>query len=250
MGNDLTHDAFLGGRLTLAQPAKGYRAGVDPVLLAAAIPAEPGDNVLELGCGTGAALLCLGARVTGLDLAGVEMQPDYAALAEENARTNSIAARIVTADLRDLPADLRNTSFQHVIANPPYFDRSHGTGSTEPGRDTAFGGDTPLGDWIEAATRRLAPKGTLTIIQRIERLPDLLRAMDHRLGSIVARPIAGRAGRDPDRVLLSARKGGRAPFRLTTPLILHMGNRHERDEEDYTPEIRAVLRDGAALAPA
>ncbi|PWG16540.1 tRNA1(Val) (adenine(37)-N6)-methyltransferase [Salibaculum griseiflavum] len=244
---DVTRDAFLGGRLVLHQPRRGYRAGVDPVLLAAATPARSGHSVLELGCGVGAALFCLAARVPDLDLTGVEFQPDYADLARRNATDNRISARIETADLRALPADLRNRSFDHVIANPPYFDRRLGTSSDTAGREMAFGGDTPLRDWLDVATRRLAPKGYLTLIQKADRLPDLLTAMDDRLGSVVIRPIAGRAGRDADRVLVSARKEGRAPFRLCAPLILHDGPEHGADAEDYTAEIRAVLRDGAAL---
>ncbi|KPP83994.1 MAG: putative O-methyltransferase [Rhodobacteraceae bacterium HLUCCA08] len=243
---DLTRDAFLGGRLTLWQPRQGYRAGVDPVLLAASVPARAGQRVLELGCGTGAALLCLGARVPGLALTGVELQPAYADLARRNADDNGIAARIACADLRDLPGELRD-SYDHVLMNPPYFDRARGTGSRAADRDTAFGGDTPLADWIEVATRRLAPKGRLSVIQRIERLPELLRAIDQRLGSIAVWPVAGRAGRPPGRILLSAIKGGRAPFVLAAPLILHDGPEHGRDSEDYTAEIRAVLRAGAAL---
>ena len=78
---ELTHDGFLGGRLHLWQPRRGYRAGVDPVLLAASVPAQAGQSVLDLGCGAGAAMLCLGVRVPGLDLNGLEVQPDYAALA-------------------------------------------------------------------------------------------------------------------------------------------------------------------------
>jgi tRNA1Val (adenine37-N6)-methyltransferase len=46
---ETTFDAFLGGRITLEQPTKGYRAGVDPVLLAASVPARAGQSVLELG---------------------------------------------------------------------------------------------------------------------------------------------------------------------------------------------------------
>ena len=69
---ELTRDAFLGGLVHLWQPRSGYRAGVDPVLLAATIPAVSGQRVLELGCGVGAAVLCLGARVAGLELVGVE----------------------------------------------------------------------------------------------------------------------------------------------------------------------------------
>ena len=71
MDDDLTHDAFLGGRLHLWQPRRGYRAGVDPVLLAASVPAKAGQSVLDLGCGAGAAALCLGAREPGLELLGM-----------------------------------------------------------------------------------------------------------------------------------------------------------------------------------
>jgi tRNA1Val (adenine37-N6)-methyltransferase len=84
-GEDLTRDAFLGGRLHVWQPARGYRAGTDPVFLAAACPARSGEHVLELGCGVGVASLCLAARVEGLALTGVERQVDYAALARRNA---------------------------------------------------------------------------------------------------------------------------------------------------------------------
>ena len=118
---NLTQDGFLGGRLILLQPAKGYRAGIDPVLLAASIPAESGQSILELGCGVGTALLCLGHRVPGLELTGVELQPSYADCARRNAERNAIAAKIVTADLSKLPLAVRQVRHHHVLANPPYF---------------------------------------------------------------------------------------------------------------------------------
>lgn len=231
----------------LEQPAKGYRAGVDPVLLAAATPAVAGQSVLELGCGTGAALLCLAARVPGLDLHAAEVQTGYADLARANVARNGVVAAIHTADLRSLPEALKAATFDHVIANPPYFDRAAGNASPRPDRDTAFAGDTPLGDWIDAATRRLKPKGWLTLIQKAHRMPEVLRAMDGRLGTVTITPIAGRIGRPADRFLLWARKGGGAPFRLTAPSVLHRGDTHEADAEDYTPEIARVLRNGAAF---
>ena len=242
-----TLDAFLGGRLTLEQPAKGYRAGVDPVLLAASVPAQAGDAVLELGCGTGAALLCLGRRVAGLTLHGVELQDGYADLCRANAERNRIPATVHRADLRTLPAELRQMSFHHVICNPPYFDRAEGSNSAKPDRDIAFGGDTALADWIDCATRRLRPKGRLTLIQKAHRLADVLSAIDDRLGSIIVTPIVGRMGRDADRVLVTAIKGGRGPFRLRSPVPLHDGDQHLKDGEDYRPEIARVLRDGAAF---
>ncbi len=243
----LTDDAFLGGRLQILQPRAGYRAGNDPVILAAAVSARAGDAVLELGLGAGVAALCLGARVPGLRLTGLEVQPAYAALARRNAARNGIALRVIEGDLTRPPAELRQESFDHVIMNPPYFDRRMGTGSADPGRDIALGGETPLASWIDTATRRLRPRGWLWLIQRAERLPEILGALDARLGSVSVRPLIAREGREAGLVLLRARKDGRAPFRLLAPLVLHAGESHLRDEDDFTPLFRSILRDGAAL---
>ena len=133
--DDLTHDAFLCGKLHLWQPRRGYRAATDPVLLAAACPALPGQSVLDLGCGVGAAALCLAARVPDLRLFGLEVQPDYAALAQRNAAENGIAMQVECGDLADMPPALR-IGFDHVIANPPYYPRG-GTHSPIAGRDMA-----------------------------------------------------------------------------------------------------------------
>jgi len=243
----LTRDLFLGGRLTIWQPAAGYRAGIDPVLLAASVPARAGQSVLELGCGVGVASLCLGARVAGLALTGVELQEGLAALARRNAEANGIALDVVAADLTALPPSLRAQSFDHILANPPYFRRTRGTPARDAGRETALGEATPLSAWIETATRRLAPRGGLCLIQRAERLPDLLSALDGRLGSVEVLPLAPRAGRAAKLVLLRARKGGRAAFRLHAPLVLHAGASHPGDHDNYAESAASVLRQGAAL---
>lgn len=240
-------DGFLGGRLRLRQPRGGYRAGIEPVLLAAACDVAPGARVLELGCGVGTALFCLAMRVPGLELAGVERNAALAELARQNARDNGIAARIVTADLRRLPAELRAGQVDLVLANPPFFDRDASTRSAEPGREGGRGEDAALADWIDVATRRLAPRGRLVVIQRIERLPDLIRACDGRLGGLEVIPLQPREERPPRLFLMRARKSGRAAFCLKPPVILHAGAAHLADGEDYRPEIAAILRDGAPL---
>ncbi len=245
---DTTHDAFLGGRLSIVQPARGYRAGVDAVLLASAVAASAGQTVLDLGCGVGVASLCLASRVPGVAVTGVELQPAYANLAQTNATANALPLEVITADLRALPAGLRQRNFDHVMANPPYFDRRAGTASTDPGRNTALGGDTALADWIDCAARRLTPRGRLTLILRIERLPDVLPLLAERLGSIFVHPIAARADRRPHLFLLQARKDGRAPFRLAAPLIMHAGVQHQRDGKDYTDLFDSILRHAAALS--
>ncbi|GGD23636.1 tRNA1(Val) (adenine(37)-N6)-methyltransferase [Sinisalibacter lacisalsi] len=244
---DLTEDKFLGGQLALIQPRKGYRAGVDPVFLAASIAAHPGESVLDLGCGVGAAALCLGARVQGLRLVGVERQPDYADLARMNAFDNDIDMEVFTGDLTALPSEVKEESFDHVIMNPPYHLRQRSTTSADPGREAALFEDTPLALWIDAATKRLKPRGYLTIIQKAERLPEILRGMDDRLGSMLVKPLAPREGRAAVLVLVQARKGGRGAFRLASPLILHDGTEHVGDTESYRREVSAILREGAHL---
>ncbi len=243
----LSEDGFLDGRLRLWQPVAGYRAAADPVLLAAAVPAQPDQDVLELGCGAGVASLCLAARVTGLRLWGVEVQPAYADLARRNADRNGIAFDVRCADLRALPADLRR-DFGHVIANPPYFAPEGGTPARDGGREVALREDTPLADWLAVAARRLAPGGGLTLIQAADRLADVLRVLPDTVGSVSVLPTAPRAGREAKRVILRARKGGRGAFRLLSPLVLHGGAAHDADRDDYTPEARAILRGGGAIS--
>lgn len=247
MTDAISCDDFLGGKLRVFQPRIGYRAGVDPVLLAASVPAKPGDPILELGCGVGVASLCLAARVPGLQIIGVEVQPVYASLAERNARKNDADFTVFQSDLRQLPPDIRQRRFAHVIMNPPYFDRSTGTSATDAGRDLALGGDTPLADWLQIGTKRVGPRGYLTLIQRIERLPETLATLEGRLGSIIVKPIAGRINKAPELFLLQARQEGRAAFRMAPTLIMHEGTAHEGDKESYTAAVGAVLRNGAEL---
>jgi len=244
---DLTEDHFLGGRVCILQPRKGYRAATDPVFLAAAVPAVPGQSVLELGCGAGVASLCLACRVPGLVLAGVEVQAEYAELARRNAEANDVRFRIVEADLAALPAGLRSETFDHVMANPPYFRAGSGPGARDSGRETAQREATPLAVWIDVALRRARPGGWVTFIHVTERLPEILSGLDTRAGSISVLPLAARAQRPAKRVLVHARKGARGPFRLLAPLVVHEGSEHDGDRENFTKEARSILRDGASL---
>lgn len=245
--DDLTQDWFLGGALAIRQPRTGFRAGVDAVFLAAAAPARPGQRVLELGCGVGTASLCLARRVAGVTITGVEIQADYAALARRNAAENDLPFEVVEGDLSNLPADLKQRQFDHVIANPPYFRRDQSLAAPDAGRERAMGEQTPLAVWVDVAARRLAHKGRLTMIQRADRVPEMLAACTGRLGSVEVQPLAPRVGRRAKLVLLRAVKGGRAPFALLPPVLLHEGAEHGEDAEDYTPAIAAVLRAGAAF---
>lgn len=245
--SELTCDGFLGGALMIRQPRNGYRAGVDPVLLAASVPAKRGQTVLELGCGAGVAILSLGRRVSGLSLTGIELQPAYADLGRRNGVENQLGLTVYQADLTSLPDPVTQTQFDHVIANPPYYRPGAHSSANDKGRSIALGEATPLAQWIDVASRRLKPRGYLHMIQRTDRLQDMIAACPSSLGSIEVMPFSPRAGAEPGLIVLRARKSGRAAFRLHAPTVLHTGDHHAGDRESYRAEIAAALRHGAAL---
>lgn len=234
-------DELLGGRLRLFQPAGGYRAAIDPVLLAAAVPAAPGERLLELGLGSGAASLCLLRRVPGCRVTGLELQPELADLARRNAAANGLAERleVVEGDLRRLPAVI-GRDYDGVFANPPF----HGPASPAPDSQRAAAHHSApgaLADWVAAALRCLRPGGTLTFILRSERLPELLAALAGKAADVRVLPLWPKPERPAKRLLLQARKGARAPLVLLPGMLLH-----ERDGR-FTLTAEAVLRDAVAL---
>lgn len=236
----LSQDTLLGGRVAFAQPMQGYRAAIDPVLLAASVPARPGQHVLEGGLGAGAAALCLLARVPGACVTGVEIDPALAAIAAGNAAANRAALTIETADL----LTFRQGRFDHAMANPPYQRAGSGSASLTPMQRRADRECAPdaLPGWIGALSRRLAPRGTLTLVLPAARLSDAARAMrDAGLGAIALLPLWPRAGEPANRILLQGRKSARGGDLLLPGLVLHQAT------GDFTPEAEAVLRHGAPL---
>lgn len=246
-GSEAVEHGFLDGRLRILQPVEGYRAATDPVLLAAATPVKPQQSVLDLGCGVGTASLCLGHRMPGLELHGLEKQPEYADLARRNANANGIAMTVHSGDVLQMPVDLRRRGFDVVITNPPWHGETS-FASPIPARDTANRmAEMTLGIWITAAFTRLLPGGWFVMIQRAVWLPEILAALSTRAGDIAVLPLQAREGRDAKRVIVKARKGSQGPFRIAAPLVLHQGTSHAADGDDFSPIARAILRDGAAL---
>lgn len=240
----VTEDRLLGGRVLLRQPAEGYRAAIDPVLLAAAVPAGAGETVLDLGCGVGAASLCLLARVGGVRVVGLELQSGLALLARDNAEANGVADRldIVEGDVAAPPAPLDGCRFDHVMINPPYL--SEGGFTAAPNRSKALANQESgigLAAWIDAAWRFLVPKGRLTIIHRADRVDLLCGLLRPRFGGVEIVPLWPRAGRPARRAIVRARRDVRTAASLLPGIVLH------GPDGRFTAEAEAVLRDAAAL---
>ena len=258
---DLTLDRFLGGRVIAAQPAKGFRAGHDTVLLAAAVPAGAGSVALELGSGAGVASLCLAARVPGARIVGIEIDPELVRLANENAARNGVADRVFffTADTSaflpmasnlDLswPAKAGHPgdggfrpgvgTFDHVFFNPPFHPYSaHASPVGARDRATRDSSDA-IRSWTGRALSLVRDGGTVTAIVRADRVHEILdEARDS--GGIVF-PLFPRSGANPKRVIIRIIKTERvsadAKFPIVLPSPLEGSRADERQRSWRRPE--------------
>ncbi|MBN2752000.1 MAG: methyltransferase [Rhodospirillaceae bacterium] len=239
-----TEDGLLGGQVRVLQPTEGYRVAIDSVFLAAAVVVRGDDRVLDMGCGTGAAALCLAARCPGVRVLGVEVQPEYAALARRSVDLNDMADRVTVMDgdlmcpgiVPDdwLPVDA-------VMANPPFF--IHGNRASDAGRATAHHAEAGrLADWVAMAEGCLKPKGGLTLILPADRVGDALAALSSAFGAVEVVPLWPKPGREAKRVIVRAAKGRKTPLRLLPGLVLH------EPDGAFTVVAQRILRDAVALA--
>ncbi len=215
----LTLDRFLDGRVVAAQPASGFRAGHDTVLLAAAVPATSGSVVVELGSGAGVASLCLAARISGARITGIEIDADLVRLANENAARNAFADRLsfVAGDAAQ-PCDHAD-GVDHVFFNPPFHPD---TGQISPvaARDRATRDPSNvIQAWTGRALSLVRDGGTVTAIVRADRVEDIQDAA-RPYGGIVF-PLLPRAGSKPKRAIVHIVRGKGEAFSTAAGLILH-----------------------------
>jgi tRNA1(Val) A37 N6-methylase TrmN6 len=245
---DVSEDAVLGGRLRLRQPLRGHRVGHDAILLAAATHARSGEHAIDLGAGVGAAGLALAARIAGLKVTLVEIDPELCALASENARLNGIAHRVTAliADVADAgalaAAGLVSDSIDRIVMNPPFNDSTRQNVSPDPRRRLAHvSAAGTLTRWIASAAHLLNADGTLTMIWRADGLEQVLAALTPSFGAIAVLPVLPRAGAPAIRILVRAMKRGDAPLASYPGLCLN--------DEGGRPTVaaEAILRGGETL---
>lgn len=240
----VTQDTLLNRRVKLLQPQSGYRVAIDPVFLASSIQAKPGEHILDVGAGVGAASLCLAHRVPGCRVTGLEVQRQYIRLAQQNSESNGMRARVefLYGDLRQPPPRLAAGTFSHVMANPPYLEEVRSRPAATVGKDTANReGDTPFDIWARFCLLMVKPKGTVTFIHRTDRLEHLLSIFAGKLGNIEIFPLWSGPGRAANRLILRGRKN------LHGALVMHSGIILHKAEGGYTLEADEILREGKAL---
>ena len=245
----VTRDAFLGGRLTLSQPQHGFRAGLDSVLLGAAV-GQGRKTLLDLGCGVGTAGFVAMTHHPDMTATLADQNGEMAALAVENAEANGYGARtkiihldITTKGSERRAAGLADNGYDSVIANPPFFSDAAGTLATDKGRADARHMDATMLDlWIKTAASSAASGGEIIFVYPSTNLSPLLAGFEQRFGALTILPLAPRAGAPATRVLIRGIKGSRAPFTLLASRALH-----EPEGRTFRPEFDTIFRGLARL---
>ncbi len=240
-----TNDYLLDKRVKIFQPVDGYRASTDAVMLSAAVSrVKKGERVLDVGSGTGAISLCLAERFKnlGIEITGLELQPELAELSNLSARANGFDfLHYLNADLREkLPEGIEPCRYHHVISNPPYAEKD--MPSPNPSKATAHNmNNFSLTEWIKFCIKMTAPQGNFYIINRAEALDEILSAIYGKLGAIQIMPLFSKAGQNAKRVIVTAKKDSKAP------LIIHPGITIHDENGNYTPQANAALRSGESF---
>ena len=246
MQSHTTKNKFLGEKLDIWQFSEGFRGTTDTVLLAASVKASSGEKVLELGCGVGVGLCCLLYRVSGLEAYGIEIDPEATDLCKENLKINKMKATIINADLSDKTMKINEMSFDHIFMNPPFFREGMVKKISNKSISRAKIEVVKLESWIVLASKRCKPQGKITIIQRCERLPEILSFLKDRFGSIKVLPLSSFKDDPTKTVIVQATKGRKGAFKLYPQKNIHVRT-GEGKEADYEDEFREILREGRPL---
>jgi tRNA1(Val) A37 N6-methylase TrmN6 len=239
-----SQDYLLGGKVLIKQPTEGYRVAIDPIFLAASIDVHPGDAVLDIGAGVGAASLCLATRVPHVKVTGVELQRDYVRCAAENVRLNNLRGRVETlhGDLLRPPPRLAAGTFSHVMTNPPYLDATRNNISPNENKAMAnLEGEADLDQWARFCLLMVKPKGSITFIHRSDRLAQILAFFSGKLGNITIYPLWPGKNKPAKRVLIRGIKNANGALRLLPGMVLH------EDDGRYTREADGVLREAKPI---
>ena len=214
------------GKYRMRIPAAQFSLSTDTMALADFVRVKTGARVCDLGCGCGALGLLLLARDKTLRVTGVEIQPDAAACAMENAARNQLPGfTVLHGDLRGYRTLLPANGFDAVVSNPPYYPVAGG----------AIPGEAPLAiarselccslaDLCACAAWCLRFGGSFFLVHKPERLTDVLVTLrQNRLEPKRLQFVRHHPDANVSLLLLEARLGAKPGLALVNDLLLYTG---------------------------
>lgn len=236
--SETTIDSLLGGRVSYAQPARGYRVSVEAPLIAA-FALEPlakaVEHAVDLGAGPGAVGLMLLATGGCARATAVEIDALHASLARRNAQENRLDLRVVESDVATAEVECAAL----VVANPPWFEPDRGDVAEDPTKAgaRAFTRGT-LDAFVKAARRIVMPRGRVTLSMPSSRTTELLAMLGaHGLHAKRLRFVHARPQREANVVFVEARPAKPGGLVIERPLFVR-----GRSGEEYTTEVVEILQ--------
>ena len=211
--------------LRLICKTDGLTFGTDAYLLASFIRPQTKARAAELGTGTGIISLLLASRSRLSHITAIEVQSDFADLADRNIRLNSLEEKItvIHGDVRSIRSSDIDGELDVVFSNPPYMRTDSGKRNDSDrkyiARHEVMGS---IGDFCEAASRMLKHGGRFYCVWRPDRLSELMWSMrKNRIEPKVAVFVHADSESEPSMVLIMGTKGGNEGMRILPPLLLH-----------------------------
>ncbi|AZO31652.1 methyltransferase domain-containing protein [Mesorhizobium sp. M1B.F.Ca.ET.045.04.1.1] len=226
-----TVDAFHRGRFWLVQPRQGHRAGMDAMMLAAAVPSAFSGKLADFGAGAGAAALAVLSRCPEVQAVLVERSAEMAAFAAATlahpgnahlgGRASALKADVTLAGRARAEAGLADNSFDFVIMNPPFNATEDRSTPNALRREAHVAEDGLFERWIRSAAAVVKPRGGLAVIARPEQLVAILDAIDGRFGDAEMLCVHPRPDAAAIRIVVRAVLGARGKLSIRPPLTLH-----------------------------
>jgi tRNA1(Val) A37 N6-methylase TrmN6 len=243
----LVKEDFLRGKIKVYQYEGGYKSGVDAILLASCLSFNLKElnqkkRVLDLGCGVGVAGLALASRVDNVDVIGLEKEEVFYNLALKNAAENIFTSSCFKPILGDLKNHSFNEQFDAILTNPPYYTDGNNPNASALKNFGNIEQHTKLKDFIDFAFKNLKNEKYLYVIQRSERLKELLDLLSEKhWGSIEIFPIYSYINKPAKRFIIKAKKLGRGQTSLNWGIVMHEAS------GEYSKHAKDILENGNNL---
>lgn len=239
--DDETLDDLIINDMKIIQPRQGYRFSLDAVLLAHFPDLNKVNYIVDLGTGNGVIPLLLAQRTTAR-ITGVEIQENMVQRACRSIKLNSLEAQIeiINADIKKIDDYLPGGCADLVLSNPPFWRKGEGRVSKNSEEATARHElSLNLGELIERAQYLLRPGGRLVIIQRADRLQEIMQLFTaNKLAAKRLRIIHALDYKEAKLVLLEGEKNSRSGLTILPPLIIY------REPGQYTEELISIYYGG------
>lgn len=234
-----TIDELRAYNLRAIQPRNGYRFSLDPLLLCDFATVRKSSRVIDLGTGCGIIPMVLSRKMKDAHIVGIEFQREMADLAARNAALNGLEERIevVCEDILSLRKRYPVSSFDLVIANPPYRTSGSGRVSPKAGRDLArHESSAGLADFLSVAKYLVKPGGSMCFIYHVSRLTEFFeQAIDLNLAFLRICMVHGHPSANASMVLIELAKGRKNDLDVVPPLFVNDTN------GEYSSEMKRIL---------